>query len=309
MEKIGQRTIDELIAENGYLIVPSVYDVLSAVVAQRLGFAAAFLSGSGVSFTSLGMPDAGFVGLSDIEPIVRRSVRASGISLLVDADNGYGSAINVFHTTEILEQAGAAGVMIEDQAVPLRSPSLGGQSLIPVDEAVGKIRAAVDARSDPSFLIVARSDAANVEGLQSGIDRMNRYAEAGADAAFISGRFDVSDLVAIGNNVSTRHKILSNMFRIGGAADLSVDELVQMGFDVFTTGKAILRSAILGMTSYLRVLQDRGLDEAERVVIDSDRSLIDDWPRLTGFDRIRRIEEAYIPPSTVKERYERHPTY
>lgn len=173
--------LKKLLLQRKALPCPGVYDALSARMVEYCGFQACQISGFGVSASSLGMTDASFTSLEEIVRITSNIVRAVDIPVMTDADTGYGNAVNVWWTTKRLEETGAAGMNLEDQCFPKRCGHMAGKQLISLGEMVGKIRAAVDAKRDPDFVINARTDAAYVCGIEEAIRRGNAYLEAGAD--------------------------------------------------------------------------------------------------------------------------------
>ena len=169
------------LAQGRIVVMPGIYDSLSAVLAQKAGAEALYLSGASIAYTQLGRPDVGLVSMAEVAQLLTLIADRVDIPILVDADNGYGNALNVQRTVRLFERAGAAAIQLEDQTLPKRCGHLGGKSLISTTEMVGKIKAALDARASDQTLIVARTDAVGVEGLDRALDRADAYAEAGAD--------------------------------------------------------------------------------------------------------------------------------
>ena len=163
------------------MVAPGVYDALGAVLAAQAGFEVGYLSGASIAYCRFGQPDIGLVGLSEVAATLSDINERSDLSLIVDADTGYGNALNAQRAVRLLERNGAAGVRLDDQALPKRCGHLAGKTLVPVAEMTGKVKAAVDARAHDDTLIVARTDAIAVEGLDAALERAERYLEAGAD--------------------------------------------------------------------------------------------------------------------------------
>ncbi|MQA76703.1 MAG: carboxyvinyl-carboxyphosphonate phosphorylmutase, partial [Solirubrobacterales bacterium] len=189
------------LASESCLLVPGVYDCISALVAQQAGFGAVAISGYAVEASLLGRPDLGFTGLTDIEGVTRRIAAAVQVPVICDADTGYGDAKHVGETVRRLEAAGAAALHIEDQADPKRCGGMSGREVVGVEAMTAKIRAAVDARCTEDFLVIGRTDALESRGLQAAAERLNRYAEAGADVVFAGESYTPAQLRALTSRV------------------------------------------------------------------------------------------------------------
>lgn len=216
-----------MILDQKILPVPGVYDALSAIIAENCGFRAVQISGYGISASFIGMTDYSFTSLSDVALITRNIAAAVSIPVMADADTGYGNAVNVWWTTRKLEEAGAAGMNLEDQVLPKRCGHMAGKSIIPLEEMVGKIRAAVDARRDKDFVINARTDAITVTGLDDAIRRGNVYAEAGADMIFLECPRSVQDIKRAVKEIKAPIGI--NMLEGGLTPRLTFQELEDIG--------------------------------------------------------------------------------
>lgn len=283
------------------MLIPSVYDAISAQIAARAGFRAVWLGSSGVSNALLGKPDAGLINLAEMEFVTRKLTATCKIAVLVDADDGYGYALNVIHTVRTLERAGAAGLMIEDQYNP-RTPFEGTPAVIEIDEAVGKVAAAVDARTDPSFFICMRTDVAWTEGLEAAIERGRRFGEAGADALFVTGDFDIADLTRIAEEVRVPH-LLWNHPR-GDRSTLTLEKIRALGFDMHALGASdVTRVSALAMTRYFDDLQARGLAAEQQWRADFVGTVVADWSTFTGFDTVQKLEKKYLPSREYALRY------
>lgn len=176
-----------LLAHEAILVVPGVYDALSAAMAEAAGFQALYLSGASIAYTRLGRPDIGLVGMDEVAATLSAIAERIAVPLMVDADTGYGNALNVLRTVRLFERNGAAVIQLEDQQLPKRCGHLNGKTLVPPGEMVGKLKAALDARRSDATLIMARTDAIGVEGLEAALDRAEAYLEAGADILFVEG--------------------------------------------------------------------------------------------------------------------------
>src|SRR5512141_608916 len=219
----------ELLARPGCIIAPGVADALAARMVTLAGFDAVYMTGFGTSLTRLGMPDVGLLTATEMIDNAGRIADASGLPVVADADTGYGNPINVRRTIRDYERAGVAGVHLEDQTWPKRCGHLAGKRVIPTAEMVAKIKAASDVRTDSDFVIIARCDAIAMEGLESALERGERYREAGADMLFIEapvGRVEVERVARHFKGVP----LLYNMAASGKTPDLPADELGPLGF-------------------------------------------------------------------------------
>jgi 2-methylisocitrate lyase-like PEP mutase family enzyme len=247
-----RQTLHQLTAQRRGVIVPGAFNALSAKVIADLGFEAIYITGAGVTNMHFGMPDQGFMGLSDIAEHTMRIRDAVNLPLLVDADTGFGNALNVVHTVRTLERAGADCIQLEDQVSPKRCGHFSGKDVISTQEAVDKIKAAVDARSDPQLMIMARTDAAAVHGFEAALERAQRMAEAGADILFVEALTQADQVRALPQRLATPQ--LMNMV-IGGKTPLfAAPELAAMGFSLVLWANAALQGAVHGMQTALRAL-------------------------------------------------------
>jgi 2-methylisocitrate lyase-like PEP mutase family enzyme len=230
------------------VIAPGVYDPLTAMIAEKAGFATLYVTGGGIAYTRLGRPDIGLVSVSEVADtlaLIRDRVEAN---LIVDADTGYGNALNVQRTVRSFERAGATAIQLEDQGFPKRCGHLDDKALVSCDEMIGKIRAAVDARRSMRTLIVARTDAAAVEGLAAALDRAARYREAGADMLFIEAPTGREQLAQITASIGGSIPLMVNLVEGGKTPALPAGELEQLGFSlaIFPGGivRALARTAV-----------------------------------------------------------------
>lgn len=250
-ERLGQA-----IADRRALLVPGAANALTARIIEDLGFEAIYLTGAGLANTELGVPDIGLATLTDLARATAAIAGATALPLIVDADTGFGNAINVAHSVRTLERAGAAAVQLEDQSFPKRCGHFAGKELIPVAEMIGKVRAAVDARRSRDCLIIARTDARAVEGLEAAIDRAQRYAEAGADATFVEAPDSLAELADIPRRLSVPQ--VANMV-VGGRTPLATrEELAAMGFALVLYANAALQASVLAMQEVLGALRRDG---------------------------------------------------
>lgn len=220
----------ELLARPGLIRSLAPHDVFTARVMADTGLELLFLGGFGASASTLGLPDIGFITLPEMAEITRRITAVIDVPLIVDADTGHGDLPQVVRTVQELEQAGAAGLLLEDQVSPKRCGHFSGKEVIAVDEMLAKLRAALDARRDPNFVIVARTDARAVERLDAAIDRARRYAAVGADVGFVEAPQSVEELTRIAREIPQPQ--LANMLLGGVTPILSATELEQLGFKI-----------------------------------------------------------------------------
>ena len=206
------------------------HDVFTARVMEAAGIEMLFVGGFGVSASLLGLPDVGLLTLTEMTDVVRRMTDRVAIPVVADGDTGHGDLQNVVRTVREFERAGAAGVLLEDQVAPKRCGHFAGKQVIPADEMVLKLKAALDARRDPEFVIMARTDARSVEGLDAAIDRANRYGRTGADVCFVEAPQSVAELERIPREVE--FPLLANMLIGGSTPILSADRLEQLGYKI-----------------------------------------------------------------------------
>jgi 2-methylisocitrate lyase-like PEP mutase family enzyme len=226
----------------GIVVAPGVYDALSAGIAASAGFDTLYLSGAAIAYCRLGRPDIGLVSSTEVAETIALVRDRVDCSLIVDADTGYGNALNVQRTVRLFERAGASAIQLEDQVFPKRCGHLSGKAVIPAAEMAGKIRAAVDARHAESTLIVGRTDAAAVEGLDRAIERGRLYAEAGADILFIEAPRTRDDLQQVVQRLGDTAPLLANMVEGGNTPLLTADELAGLGFRIVIFPGGIVRA-------------------------------------------------------------------
>jgi 2-methylisocitrate lyase-like PEP mutase family enzyme len=236
------------------LIAPGVFDALTASLAAESGFAALYLSGAAIAYTRLGRPDIGLVSMTEVADtiaLIRDRVEAA---LIVDADNGYGNALNVQRTVRLFERAGAQAIQLEDQAFPKRCGHLRDKVLIPCAEMAGKIRAAVDARHSAETLIIARTDAEAVEGLPAAIGRAQAYADAGADILFVEAPQSMQQLAEVAAQLRGVRPLMVNMVDGGDTPPVPHDTLREMGFRLVIFPGGIVRALARTAQAYYQSL-------------------------------------------------------
>jgi len=239
-------------------IAPGCYDGLTALQVQQAGFACAYLSGASVAFTRLGRPDIGLTTMTEVANVISNIRERIDIPIIVDGDTGFGNALNVQRTVRLFERMGASGIQLEDQTLPKRCGHLDGKTLVPVDEMLGKIRAAQDARADDATVIVARTDAIAVDGLDAALERGAAYADAGADVLFVESPLDDEQLRIVGATLGDRIPLLANMVEGGKTPLHSVDELGALGYRVVIFPGAMVRMLSRAASAYLDALKRDG---------------------------------------------------
>ena len=247
------------------ILVPGAFNALSAKVIEDLGFEAIYITGAGVTNMSMGLPDQGFMGLAEIADHTARIRDTVALPLLVDADTGFGNALNVRHTVRVLERSGADCIQFEDQVAPKRCGHFSGKDVIPIDEAVSKIKAAVDARNDPDLMIMARTDAAATLGFEAAIERAQRFAEAGADILFVEAVTTADEIRSLPQRLGKPQ--LMNMVIGGRTPIFGADELAGLGYGFVLYANAALQGAVAGMQKALTELRDaKELQESSGLV-------------------------------------------
>lgn len=248
------------------VIVPGAFNALSARVVADLGFEAIYITGAGVTNMWFGLPDQAFMGLTDIADHTARIRDAvEHLPLIVDADTGFGNALNTYHAVRVLERAGADCIQLEDQVSPKRCGHFSGKEVISTDEMLGKIKAAVDARRDPDTLILARTDACATQGFEAAVERALRFQEAGADILFVEAVTSLQEIRALPQRLAAPQ--LMNMV-IGGKTPItSAEELAGLGYGLVLYANAALQGAVAGMQKALTVLRDtQRIDEDPALV-------------------------------------------
>lgn len=270
------------------VIVPGAFNALSARVVADLGFEALYVTGAGVTNMWFGLPDQAFMGLTDIADHTARIRDAVDLPLFVDADTGFGNALNTYHAVRTLERAGADCIQLEDQVSPKRCGHFAGKDVVEASEMIGKIKAAVDARRDKDLLIMARTAAAAVHGFNAAVERAQQYAEAGADLLFVEAVTELEHVRALPQRLNTPQ--LMNMV-IGGKTPItSAQELGQLGYGLVLYANAALQGALAGMQRTLTQLR-----ETQR--IDEDPALVTPFAerqRLVGKGVWDGLEEKYV---------------
>ena len=252
------------LARGGIVVAPGVYDALTALLATKAGFEALYLSGAAIAYTKLGRPDIGLVSMSEVADTLAHIRERVSTPIVVDADTGYGNALNVQRTVRLFERAGAAAIQLEDQTFPKRCGHLTDKGVVTTREMVGKIHAAVDARASEATLVIARTDAAAVEGFDAAIDRARAYAEAGADVLFVEAPRTREQLGAVAKALGNRAPLMANMVEGGQTPILSGPELQALGFRLVIFPGAIVRALAHAASDFYAALKREGTTDAFR---------------------------------------------
>jgi 2-methylisocitrate lyase-like PEP mutase family enzyme len=226
------RNLKQRLAQPSVLLAPGVYDGLTALIAEQSGFEALYLSGASIAYSALGRSDVGLTTLSEVEGVLARITERVDLPVIVDADTGFGNAINVQRTVKILARAGAAMVQLEDQTFPKRCGHMDGKGVVPTDEMCGKLRAALDARPSADTVILARTDAVAVEGVEAAFERAERYLECGVDALFIEALRTREQMQAACERFASRVPLLANMVEGGQTPLQNAHELGELGYRI-----------------------------------------------------------------------------
>lgn len=237
---------------------PGAYDAITALMVERAGFEAVYLSGASIAYATLGRPDIGLVGVQEVLDVVMRVRDRIALPIVVDADTGYGNALNVQRTVRLFERAGATAIQLEDQSSPKRCGHLADKGLVSAAEMVGKVRAAVDARASAETLIVARTDAIAVEGYEAALERAECYLEAGADVLFVEAPQIVDQLRSLAAQFADRVPLVANMVEGGRTPLLPVAELEAIGFRLVISPGALMRALVPVMEELLAAMKRDG---------------------------------------------------
>lgn len=247
----------ELLAGPRPLTAPGCYDALGARLIEEAGFDVVYMTGFGTSASLLGRPDVGLTNQGEMLDNLRRIVQATSLPVIADADTGYGNAMNVIRTVQLWEQAGAAGFHLEDQVTPKKCGHMNNKQVIPAEEAIGKIRAAVAARSNPNTVIIARTDARAVDGLEAAIDRAKGFADAGADVLFVEALEGEAEIETVCEKLRG-YPLLFNWAEGGKTPPLTYDRIERLGFKLIICPISTLLSATAAMRQALAIIKAEG---------------------------------------------------
>ncbi len=269
------------------LVIPGVYDAIGAKIVEKIGFEAMFQTGYGTSATLLGMPDYGFIGSTETVDNARRICHAVSVPVIVDADTGYGNALTVDKLVHELETAGASGIFLEDQKWPKRCGHMKGKEVIPKDEYAEKLQAALDARSNKDFIIVARTDARATEGLDKAIERGLFYKKIGADAIFIEAPKTIQEMQKIGNSINS--PLVANMIEGGATPIISKSKLHRMGFKIILYPLSVLFSNTFATFQTLKELKRFGITKKSKKKMVN----FDQFNEIVELSKYTKLEKRY----------------
>jgi 2-methylisocitrate lyase-like PEP mutase family enzyme len=284
----GLRALLDATDRTGPVLAPGAYDALSARLVEQAGFDVAYMTGFGTTASLLGRPDVGLLGQGEMVDNARRMVAAVDVPVIADADTGYGNPINVVRTVREYEQAGVAGLHLEDQVMPKRCGHMAGKAVVPCDEMLAKIRAAVEARTDPDLVLIARTDVAAVESVDAAVDRARRFADAGADVLFVEAPSSEADIEKVATALSD-HRLVFNWAEGGRTPPLPLARLTELGFALVIFPVATLLAADAAIRAMLTRLRAEGtpagfVDELGGLDAFADR---------VGLSEVRELEERY----------------
>jgi 2-methylisocitrate lyase-like PEP mutase family enzyme len=251
-------TLKQKLSAGQTVLAPGVYDALSALIAEQAGFDALYLSGASIAYTLLGRSDVGLTTYSEVAETLMRITDRVQTPVIVDGDTGFGNALNVQRTVRGFERAGAAMIQLEDQGFPKRCGHLAGKSIVPAAEMCGKLKAALDARTDENTLILARTDAVAVEGLEAALERAERYLECGVDAIFVEALRSSEQLDAACKRFASRVPLLANMVEGGQTPVQSAQELAERGFRIVIFPGGTARAVVHTLKGYYASLHEHG---------------------------------------------------
>ena len=251
-------TLRALLRAPDVIVAPGMYDALTALLIEQAGFGCAYLGGASIAYSRIGRPDIGLTSATEVAETVAQVRERISIPLIVDADTGFGNALNTQRTVKMFERMGASGIQLEDQTYPKRCGHLAGKTLVPTSEMVGKVKAALDARADADTVIIARTDAVAVEGFDAALERAHRYAEAGADMLFVEAPRTLDEMAALGRNFAGKIPLLANMVEGGRTPLKPAVELAGLGFKLVIYPGAMMRVTAFAAAEYLKVLKADG---------------------------------------------------
>lgn len=285
-ENQGARLRQLIEARNG-LLVPGVMNALAARIAEDIGFKALYLTGAGVTNAHLGLPDIGLITASQMTETLAHVRNITDLPLIVDGDTGFGNAVNVWHTLRAFERAGANAIQLEDQIFPKKCGHFTGKNVVPIDDMVQKVKAAVDTRRSDDFLVIARTDAYAVHGLQDALERAERFIEAGADVTFVEAPKKAEDIRTIVGRLPVPQVV--NMVIGGQTPDTALQTLQEIGVGMVLYANASLQGAIKGMQDALTALKETGsISEADGLV-----ASFSERQRLVGKPELDALEKRY----------------
>jgi carboxyvinyl-carboxyphosphonate phosphorylmutase len=277
----------ELLASPAPVVAPGAYDALSARLIEQAGFDVVYMTGFGTTASLIGRPDVGLLTGAEMVDNARRIVSAVDVPVIADADTGYGNALNVLRTVQLYEQAGVAGIQLEDQVMPKKCGHMSGKALIGTDEMVGKVRAAVSARRDPDLVLIARTDAVAVLGLEEAINRARAYAEAGADLLFVEAPTSEEDIATVAAELRDVAPLVFNWAEGGKTPPLSHARMRELGFRLVIYPIGTLLAATAGIRSLLAGLRADGVPPLAGL------PAFAEFTDLVGLPEVQELEQRF----------------
>ena len=277
----------QMLAEPGIIVAPGAYDGFSARLIEAAGFRAVYMTGAGTAASHLGQPDLGLTTLTEMATHASHLASCVSLPLIADADTGYGNALNVVRTVREDEKAGVAGLHLEDQVAPKKCGHIAGKQIVEAKEFAQKIRAAVEYKTDPDLVIIARTDARAVSGLEDAIERANLYREAGADVIFFEAPQSREEIERVAREVKA--PLLANMVQGGRTPGLKVTELEELGFKMVIFPGVCMRAAVPAMETALEQLKRSGTDWPKDGPVMGPMDIF----RKVGFDWWHEVEEKF----------------
>ena len=281
------KKLSRMIKTKKPLVIPGVYDAIGAKIAEKVGFNAMFQTGYGTSATLFGMPDYGFIGATETVDNARRISNAISVPLIVDSDTGYGNALSVWKLVKELESAGAAGIFLEDQKWPKRCGHMQGKEVIPQEEYTEKLGAALDARENKDFIIVARTDSRATEGLEKSIERGIQNKKTGADAVFIEAPRTLDEMKKIGKEIKA--PLVANMIEGGATPMNSAQTLNKIGFNIILYPLSVLFANTFATMNILQELKNTGTTSKYKQKVVN----FDQFNSLVELDKFKKMETKY----------------
>lgn len=278
-----------LLAGAGPVVAPGAYDALSARLVEQAGFDVVYMTGFGTTASLVGRPDVGLLTATEMADNARRIVAAVDVPVIADADTGYGNAVNVVRTVQTYEQAGVAGLHLEDQVMPKRCGHMSGKAVIGTDEMVGRIRAAVAARRDPDLVLIARTDAVAVEGLDAAVARARAYADAGADLLFVEAPTDEDAIARVAAALRGVAPLVFNWAEGGRTPPLPLARVAELGFSLVLFPIGTLLAATAGVRALLATLRADGTPVAALPGLPAFGEFTD----LIGLPEIQELEARF----------------
>jgi len=281
------KNLRSMLKSNKPLVIPGVYDAIGAKIAEKVGFDAMFQTGYGTSATLFGMPDYGFIGATETVDNARRICRAVKVPVIVDSDTGYGNALSVWKLVKELEAAGASGIFLEDQRWPKRCGHMQGKEVVSQEEYTEKLGAAIDARENKDFIIVARTDARATEGLEAAIERGLQNKKTGADAVFVEAPRSIEEMKQIGKSIKA--PLVANMIEGGATPISSAQELHKMGFKIILYPLSVLFANTFATMNILEELKKTGTTSKYKNKVVN----FDQFNDLVELSKFRKMEKKY----------------